>query len=190
MSHFGMGAPLSATCRGSPEKRRYINDIHPEITVAPKNVLWILGWCVCQNAEPFTAVHQQVDRHQFTKASRDHPRGLRLFGQRSRASAAHRSRVRDSCPQRREHALPVAGHGLQRSCSLSRPFGERARRLVYRRPRSTPATVEDGFTVRRGHPPRATLCALSGLQLHVIFACLRHGIGVKGGPTESTREPP
>ena len=54
MSHFGMGAPLSATCRGAPEKRRYINDIHPEITVAPKNVLWILGWCVCQNAEPFT----------------------------------------------------------------------------------------------------------------------------------------
>lgn len=142
------------------------------------------------HAEPFMAVHQEVGRHQFTKASRDHPRGFSLFSQRSRASAALRSRARDSCPHRRVHALPVAGRGVERSCSLSRRFGERARGLVYSSPRLTLVTVEGRFTVQPGHRQRAILAVLSGSQFHDICACLRHRVGVKGCPTESTGEPP
>lgn len=84
--------------------------------------------------------------------------------------------------------LPGADLGVRALC-LGDPGRERARRLVYSRPRSQPATVEGRFTVQRGHHPLAILVVLSGSQLHDICACLRHGLGVKRAPTESTGEP-
>jgi hypothetical protein len=59
---FRMGAPLSAACRGAAQKHRYINDIHPEITVVSKNVLWILGWRTRVNGEPFKSPFELVSK--------------------------------------------------------------------------------------------------------------------------------
>jgi len=60
MSQIRIGAPLSATCQGAPKKCRYINDIHPEITVVSKNVLWFFGWCTPAIGEPYRTGHEVV----------------------------------------------------------------------------------------------------------------------------------
>jgi len=68
--------------------------------------------------DPFTAVHQEVGRHQFTEPSRDHPRGL-LFSANVHALLQlidHERAIRVPIAASTRFRLPGAEFGVRALC--------------------------------------------------------------------------